>query len=66
MRRFDEVNERVDGLTGKLDTHFLGHMPSISEARQRRNNRLAAGKAFVSTVLPIPAAILAILAILSK
>lgn len=71
LKRIEEVGSDVKGLAATMDTHLLGHAVSeatnmervrlAAEAATRRSTNLGRVRTFIATVLPIPAAILALI-----
>ncbi len=71
-RQIGSVSDEVKGIKAALDTHLLGHAVNEAASVERvrlaamavaaRANRLGRIRTFIATVLPIPAAILALLA----
>lgn len=61
LTEVSEVKDEVKGLTARFDTHMLEHAVEKGQ-RNQRSVFMASIRTFISVVVPIPAAILALLA----
>lgn len=58
LREVAETKDEVAGLRARFDTHMLEHA-----TKRGRGEAWATARVFVTTVLPIPAAVLAMIAL---
>jgi hypothetical protein len=65
LREMAEVKDEVAGLRAKVDTHLLEHAATGGRAAQRLA-LVSSIRLFIATILPIPATILAVLALVKS